>query len=331
MPSTRIAQVTSTIGSVTETLDVQRVRAGELVRKLREQRAVLGVRREAASQQFLRLQSQFDDAIAETTLPRPRATVRRTGGPVTPAVDFCDRDTWYDHVAFARRRDPAVLARLVARYQEDVDRQARRIGTRASYDDLLQVAREALVLALHRFDPTRRKPFPPFARLTVEGTLRRYLRDQGYTIRPSRRVYELTPRVRQVNDWLSQEFGRPPTPGEIADALGVPVADVREVRGSAATRTPLSLDRPLGEDGLTFADLAGEADPNLSRALDRRALAQVMQGLPEKDKDLLNRYFLENQTQQQIADELGVSQMHVSRSLARILRRLRARASTNPN
>src|SRR5205823_134094 len=118
-----------------------------------------------------------------------------------------------------------------------------------SSEDLIQVAREALVVALHRFDPLRRKPFPPFARLTVEGTLRRYLRDQGYAIRPTRRIYELTPRLRHTSDWLTQELGRPPTAAELADALDVTTEEVLEALASTQTRSPLSLDRPAGEDG----------------------------------------------------------------------------------
>jgi RNA polymerase sigma-B factor len=231
-------------------------------------------------------------------------------------------------VRYARRHDQAALASLVAHYQEDVDRQARRIGTRSSNEDLIQVAREALVVALHRFDPFRRKPFQPFARLTVDGTLRRFLRDQGYAIRPTRRIYELTPRIRHTGEWLSQEFGRAPTANEIADALDIDTEQVLEVIASTQTRSPLSLDRPIGEEGRTLAEVAGQADVNLSRALDRQALRQLVIGLPEADRRLLDEYFMQGRTQQEIADARGVSQMHVSRSLSRIIRRLRARASS---
>jgi len=281
----------------------------------------------AARRTMSSIHDHADRAVAELSRPRPRTRVRR-GDRGNRTLDFCDRETWYLHVRFARRRAPDALESLVRLYQEDVDRQARRIGTRASNDDLVQVAREALVLALHRFDPFRRKPFPPFARLTVDGTLRRYLRDQGYAIRPSRRIYELTPRLRQTSDWLTQELGRAPMASELADALDVTVDEVLEVLASTHMRSPLSLDRPVGEDGYTLAETAGTTDGNLGRALDRRALIQVMSGLPAKDRDLLDRYFLKGQTQQQIADDIGVSQMHVSRSLARILRRLRARGGS---
>jgi len=278
----------------------------------------------SAKSQLATMLDRYDRAIAEVSMPRPQgsqfiASRRRT--------DVCDRTTWYFHVRYARRHDQAALESLVSHYQDEVDRQARRIGTRSSNDDLIQVAREALVVALHRFDPLRRKPFTPFARLTVDGTLRRYLRDQGYAIRPSRRIYELTPRVRHTAEWLAQELGRAPTANEIADVLAVDTDQVLEVIASAQVRSPLSLDRPLGEDGQTLADVAGQGDANLSRTVDRQALRQLMHGLPDDDRSLLNEYFIAGHTQQEIADARGVSQMHVSRSLARILRRLRARAS----
>jgi len=208
-----------------------------------------------------------------------------------------------------------------------VDRQARRIGARSSTEDLIQVAREALVVALHRFDPHRRKPFPPFARLTVDGTLRRYLRDQSYAIRPTRRIYELTPRLLETGDWLAQELGRTPTVRELADVLDVETNEVLEAMASAQTRSPLSLDRPVGEDGRTLADGAGQFDPNLSQALDKETVNQLMSDLPAHDRQLIDQYFLQGHSQQEIADSLGVSQMHVSRMLSRILRRLRARVT----
>jgi RNA polymerase sigma-B factor len=270
------------------------------------------------------LADHSDTAIAEISRPRPRP---RPGTlQFRRRVDFCDRSTWYLHVRFARRRDATALASLVAVYQDDADRQALRIGSPSSRDDLIQVAREALLLALHRFDPERRKPFPPYARLTIDGTLRRFLRDQAYAIRPTRRIYELTPRLHAMSDLLTQELGRSPTTAELADTLGIGVVDVLEVMESKQIRSPESLDRPLSDEGFTLAETSGRFDPNLARAIDRQALRQVMTGMSESDRAILDEYFLQGRTQQQMADDRGVSQMHVSRSLARILRRLRARA-----
>jgi RNA polymerase sigma-B factor len=272
------------------------------------------------------LADHSDRAIAEISRPRPKS---RSGSlQFRRRVDFCDRSTWYLHVRFARRQDAAALASLVAVYQEDADRQALRIGSPSSRDDLIQVAREALILALRRFDPQRRKPFPPYARLTIDGTLRRFLRDQAYAIRPTRRIYELTPRVQAMSDLLTQELGRTPTASELADALGIETFDVLEVIESKQIRSPESLDRPIGEEGYTLAETSGRVDPNLTRAVDRQALRQVMKDLDDDDRAILDEYFVQGRTQQQMADDRGISQMHVSRSLARILRRLRARAGT---
>lgn len=96
---------------------------------------------------------------------------------------------------------------------------------------------------------------------------------------------------------------------------------------SAQARSPISLDRPVGEDGDTVANVSGQQDVNLSRVLERQALRQLMKGMPAEDRSLLDEYFLQGHTQHEIADRRDVSQMQISRSLARILRRLRARAA----
>jgi RNA polymerase sigma-B factor len=294
--------------------------------RLAELRALGSSLRLNAREQLMMLEMRSDTAVAETSRPRPRSRPSPLQSFRT-RVDYCDRPTWFLHVRFARRHDAEALASLVALYQDDVDRLAVRIGSPGSREDLIQVAREALVVALNRFDPLRRKPFPPYARLTVDGTLRRFLRDQAYTIRPTRRIYELTPRLQAMSDLLTQELGRAPTVPELADALGVGMNDVREAMSARRVRSPESLDRPIGEDGSTLADMSGDTDRNLARVLDREALRQVVKDLPDDDRLILEEYFLQGRTQQEMANARGVSQMHVSRSLARILRRLRARAA----
>src|SRR5262249_1662483 len=155
-------------------------------------------------------------------------------------------------------------------------------------EDLVQVAREALVVALNRFDPLRRKPFPPYARLTIDGTLRRFLRDQAYMIRPTRRIYELTPRLQAMTEILTQELGRAPTVPEIADAMSVDCADVREAMRARRMESPDSLDRSIDDNGSTLADLAGGVDPNIALVVDRHALRQLVKDMSDDDRQILD-------------------------------------------
>jgi RNA polymerase sigma-B factor len=301
------------------------LQAASCTAELARLRASMSLQLQGVRGHFELLRQHSDTALAEVSRPRPRAGRGSSRPP--GALDFYDRSTWYLHVRYARRHDAPTLESLVAVYQDDADRRAWRVASPLSREDLVQVAREALVIALHRFEPQRRKPFLPFARLTVDGSLRRYLRDQGYAVRPTRRIYELTPLLRSTTEWLTQEFGRPPSSAELADALNVDVAEVDEAIASSQNRTPISLDRPVGEEGLTLAELSGHPDASLAGVLDRYAVEQLTEGLSEGDRSLLDEYFFQGRTQQQIAEAHGVSQMHVSRSLARVLRRLRARVT----
>ncbi|PZF83042.1 SigB/SigF/SigG family RNA polymerase sigma factor [Jiangella anatolica] len=193
-------------------------------------------------------------------------------------------------------------------------------------DDLMQVASLGLVNAARRFDPERGKDFVSFAVPTITGEVKRYFRDHGWTVRPPRRVQELHARVTAATAELSQANGAAPTPAELAEYLGTEVADVLEASASHECFTVASIDyRGSGGDETPLAEALGEDDGGFDRAEAVVALAPACRELGERDRRILYLRFFKGWTQQEIAKELGVTQMQVSRLLTRILGQLRRR------
>lgn len=194
-------------------------------------------------------------------------------------------------------------------------------------DDLLQVAYMALTRAARDFDPSRHDDFLSYAVPTMRGELKKHFRDQGWTVRPPRRVQETQAKITRAEGELLQRLGRSPLPSEIARHLDVPVDDVIEALGADGCFAPASLDRPVaradGEGTASLADFLGEEDATQPAAEARVALAPVVRRLKERDRRILYMRFFEERTQQEIADDIGVTQMQVSRLLTRILRDLR--------
>jgi RNA polymerase sigma-B factor len=232
-------------------------------------------------------------------------------------------DLWELHVRYWLRCDPADRRLLVERYHPHARGLARRLHRGGdALEDIEQVAAEALLLALDRFDPRRRLPFLGFATPTIVGSVKRHYRDTGWSMRLPRRVHDLAPAIRDAWDQLCQDLGRTPSRGEVADLVGLEVGEVDAVLTADADRSLDSLDRRTerGEIG----EQVGRADRGLDLAIERRALEQIVTLLPESDRRVLQLYFLEEMTQSEVAARLGVSQMQVSRTLDRVLRRLRS-------
>ena len=191
-------------------------------------------------------------------------------------------------------------------------------------EDLRQVAYLALTKAASNFDPDAGHDFLSYAVPTIRGELRRYFRDSGWMVRPPRRVQELQARIFAVRSELSLRLGRSPSAQEVADELGEERADVEEALAAEGCFTPASLDRPAGLDtDVTLGELMGERDPLRSAAEARVVLGPVVRRLSERDRKVLRLRFFEDYTQQEIAEELGVTQTQVSRLLARIFGELR--------
>jgi RNA polymerase sigma-B factor len=236
-----------------------------------------------------------------------------------------DMDLWTRHVTYARRHERDVLESLVEEYRGFAVGAAKRHYRRGEpLEDLIQVALESLIRALDRFDPDRRTPFLAFAKPTVSGTLRRHYRDAGWSVRVPRRVHELATPLREATEWLCQDLGREPTVAELSDFLDVSEDEIRATQlASSARRTaPLEPTKAASRTGDNPA--LATSDRLLATVENRAALAQCLERLPEEDRALLQRYYIDERTQSDIAAELGCSQMQVSRLLSRVIRQLRS-------
>jgi RNA polymerase sigma-B factor len=208
-----------------------------------------------------------------------------------------------------------------------VEHCARRFQNRGEpLDDLVQVGTIGLIKAVDRFDAERGVEFSTYATPTIVGEIKRYFRDKGWAIRVPRRLQELRMAISGVTGELSQQLGRAPTPREISERLGITVEEVMEGLESANAYATLSLDAgDSNDDGMTsMLDTLGEEDIALEHVEIRESIKPLLEALPAREKKILLLRFFRGMTQSQIAAEIGVSQMHVSRLLSRTLDKLRS-------
>jgi RNA polymerase sigma-B factor len=229
---------------------------------------------------------------------------------------------------FARTRDPVLRDELVNAHIGLAEYLARRFTNRGEpLDDLTQVASLGLLKAIDRFDPERGLEFSTYATPTIVGELKRHFRDKGWAVRVPRRVQELHLRLGSVVSTLSQEFGRSPTIGEIARAASASEEEVLEAIEAGHAYRFTSLDAPASsEDESTLAAQLGENDSALVDSENRVTLSPLLQKFPPREQLILHLRFFDGLTQSEIAARLGISQMHVSRLLARSLSQLRTMA-----
>jgi RNA polymerase sigma-B factor len=214
------------------------------------------------------------------------------------------------------RRCLPLARRLAGRYQRSAE----------PLDDLLQVASIGLIKAVDRFDPSRGTAFSSFAVPSILGELKRHFRDHGWAARVPRPVQERVLKVNAATERLSRSAGRAPTPKELAAALDLTVEEVLEALAAASAYDSISLEAPLASEedsGGTFADTMGEIDDRLELVEYRSVVAATIRALPERERAVLSMRFDEDMTQSEIAERIGVSQMHVSRLIRRALARLR--------
>jgi RNA polymerase sigma-B factor len=188
-------------------------------------------------------------------------------------------------------------------------------------DDLEQVAFLALVKAARRFDPNQQAAFSTYATVSILGELKRHFRDKTWMLRVPRSTQELYLSIKDGREELGHTLGRTPTMEELADHLGVEVAAVLEAMQAGATYWPSSLDA-FGPDGELSIDIP-VIDGSLETAVERQQLRTLLPQLDERERLLLKRIYFDGETQQQVATEIGASQMQVSRLLARTLGKLR--------
>lgn len=234
---------------------------------------------------------------------------------------------------FAETRNPAIRDELVQAHLGLAEYLARRFANRGEpLDDLIQVASLGLVKAVDRFDPSREVEFSTYATHTIVGELKRHFRDRGWAIKAPRRMQELYLRLTGVIASLGQELGRSPTIAELASEVDASEEDVLEALEAGQAYRFASLDAPAGggeADGETVGSRIGDVDPDLDDVERRATLSPLLARLPPRQRLILQLRFFEGLTQSEIARRLGISQMHVSRLLARSVAQLRAAADTD--
>jgi RNA polymerase sigma-B factor len=242
-----------------------------------------------------------------------------------------------------RRRRTAVLWEQVSASQNEEERAelreevvllnmpvaqaiARRYASRGiPLDDLVQVACLGLVKAAKGFEPARERDFVSYAVPTISGEVKRYFRDLGWAVRPPRRVQDMQARINAVSADSVAAAGRDARPADVAALLGVEVSEVVEALSLSGAFTPSSLDVPVGNPGSSgsLGDLLASEHSDYEAVENTIVLRDAISTLAERDRLILQRRFRDGLTQQQIGAEVGLSQMQVSRTLARILAVLR--------
>jgi RNA polymerase sigma-B factor len=207
-----------------------------------------------------------------------------------------------------------------------VEHCARRFRSRGEpFEDLVQVGTIGLLKSIDRFDLERAVEFSTYATPTIIGEIKRYFRDKGWAVRVPRRLQELRMQIGAATAELNQSLGRSPTPRELAGAIGCSVEEIIEGIESSNAYSTLSLDATDDSEdgGGSMLDAMGVMDENLEHVEIRESLKPLLDALEPREKKILLLRFFKNRTQTQIAEEIGVSQMHVSRLLTRTLDQLR--------
>lgn len=224
--------------------------------------------------------------------------------------------------AYARTHDRALRDEIIAAHLDLVAHLARRFVRRSeAYDDLVQAGSIGLIKAVDGFDPDLGFEFAAYASKTIVGELKRHFRDKGWSVRAPRRVQELYLGLGLVVDELSQRLGRSPTVRELAAETGASEEDVIEALEAGHAYRSASLDAP-GPEGEPLTSRLGHLDRSYDKVDERDLLLPHIDALPKRERLILHLRFVEDLTQSEIAARIGISQMHVSRLLARSLAKL---------
>ncbi len=234
-------------------------------------------------------------------------------------------------VQYQQTRRRRIRNRIVEAHIGFAHHIARRYANRGTNeDDLRQIALLALVKAVDRFDPTHGAAFTSFAGRTIEGEIKRHFRDATWAVRVPRSTKELHLQVRRANDDLHQELGRSPTVDEVARHLDVDRDAIIEALGASAayTATTLETSAPGEKDGGDRSARLAQRDTELEGSVDRLLVEELLEKLPERERKIVRLRFFDELSQADIADQVGVSQMHVSRLLRRSMAAMRRDAET---
>ncbi len=256
-----------------------------------------------------------------------------TGAPERSTRLSVDRErtrALFQELQGAPEGDPArqqARDALVEQHLPLVEHLARRFRNRGEpYDDLVQVATIGLIKSVDRFDLDRGVEFSTYATPTIVGEIKRHFRDKGWAVRVPRRLQELRLSLASATSELSQRIGHAPTVADLAGYLKISEEEVLEGLESANAYSTLSLDAGdsgSGDEPMPVSETLGSEDESLEGVEYRESLKPMLEQLPPREKTILMLRFFKNMTQSEIAAEIGISQMHVSRLLARTLAQLR--------
>ncbi len=255
---------------------------------------------------------------------------RRASGGSRPSSEYADVGQMFRELAKCDPDSPEFRVqrdKIVQRCMPLADHIARRFEGRGEpREDLAQVARVGLVNAVARFDVDAGSDFVSFAVPTIMGEVRRHFRDNSWSVKVPRRLKELHLQLGAGTAELSQRLGRAPTASELARELGLDRSEVVEGLVAGSSYNTLSIDSGSStgdDDDRSIVDTLGDVDSGIERIENREALRPLLNALPERERTVLVLRFFESMTQTQIAERVGISQMHVSRLLAKSLARLR--------
>jgi RNA polymerase sigma-B factor len=245
---------------------------------------------------------------------------------------LADRDTEELLAEFARTGSRSIREEIIERHEPLVRTLAHKfVRVGVAVDDLRQTAWLALIRAVDRFDPTHEAKFSTYATHCMVGEIKRYFRDRTWSMKVPRYLQELTARLPRTQDELVAQLGREPSMTEMASALGISeetLAEAMELQQSY--QLPSLEDRCAaaeGGEGFSISDTVGGEDPRLRSLVEAAPLAAALGGLEERTQWILRRRFHDEWSQQEVATELGLSQMHISRLERAALRQLRAMMS----
>jgi RNA polymerase sigma-B factor len=229
-------------------------------------------------------------------------------------------------IAYHRNGDEAAREQALVNLMPLVRALASRYAGRGEpLEDLVQVGSVGLIKALDRFDVDRGVEFSSYAVPTIVGEIRRHFRDKAWAMHVPRRLKELSLLLSRLLDQLTSDLGRSPTIAELAEAAGVEEEDVIDALDSTNAYSTRSLHAPFDEGGETLADKLGSDDTGYEEVEDGSLVAAGLDALDERERRIVELRFFEEMTQSQIAAEIGISQMHVSRLLRRALATMRGR------
>lgn len=263
----------------------------------------------------------------------PTSRMTRAGRALSPA----ERSVQTDRLVWLALRAPDATARALA--QDEVVAlnirvalaiAARYRGRGVPLEDLEQVACEGLVKAVQRFDPRLQHDLLSYAVPTIRGELLRHLRDLGSLVRPPRRLQELQRSIAAASETLRRDLGRDPTPEEVCRALDIEPSEHEAARAASLACRTASLDLPVGDGTNGLGELIADGREDLAPAEARAMLEPVLRALDESDRELVRLRFVDDLSQREIGEAMGVTQVQVSRRLSRICATLRTRLG-NPS